>query len=62
MIYGFPWGEGELAGIAGPREWQREELGADRRPACESDEERQPVSGEAGPSWGSPRARQDHLS
>ena len=26
VMYGFPWGEGELAGIAGPRKWQREEL------------------------------------
>lgn len=24
VLYGFPWGEGELEGIAGPRRWQRE--------------------------------------
>lgn len=26
VLYGFPWGEGELAGYSGPRAWQREEL------------------------------------
>ena len=24
VVYGFPWGEGPLEGIAGPRKWQRE--------------------------------------
>jgi hypothetical protein len=24
ILYGFPWGEGPLEGIAGPRKWQRE--------------------------------------
>lgn len=24
ILYGFPWGEGELEGIDGPRKWQRE--------------------------------------
>jgi hypothetical protein len=26
VLYGFPWGEGELANFAGPRKWQCEEL------------------------------------
>ena len=26
VLYGFPWGEGELAKYAGPRKWQCEEL------------------------------------
>lgn len=26
VLYGFPWGKGELAPFAGPRAWQREEL------------------------------------
>jgi hypothetical protein len=24
VLYGFPWGEGDLEGVAGPRNWQRE--------------------------------------
>ena len=28
VLYAFPWGEGELAGMEGPQEWQREELEA----------------------------------
>lgn len=27
VLYGFPWGEGELSSIKGPRKWQEEELG-----------------------------------
>lgn len=27
VLYGFPWGEGELEGVPGPRKWQREVLG-----------------------------------
>ncbi len=26
VLYGFPWGEGDLAGLTGPRDWQREVL------------------------------------
>lgn len=26
VLYGFPWGKGELVGYEGPRAWQREEL------------------------------------
>lgn len=26
VLYGFPWGEGELEGLSGPRNWQREVL------------------------------------
>lgn len=28
VLYAFPWGEGELAGVGGPVTWQREQLEA----------------------------------